>query len=67
MILAVGTFTTALWNADLDPANKRFVADFQAAYHRVPGDFAARAYDTAALLNAALNATGGNGDFEGSS
>lgn len=61
--LAVGTFTTALWNADFDnPANKRFVADFQAAYHRVPGDFAARAYDTAALLNAALNATGGNSD-----
>ena len=41
-------------------ANKKFVADFEAKYGYVPGTYAAQAYDTAALIDAALTATGGS-------
>jgi branched-chain amino acid transport system substrate-binding protein len=43
-------------------ANKRFVEDFQADYKREPSPYAAQAYDTVAILDAALKATGGKTD-----
>jgi len=56
----VGLYNTAQWNHDFDnPQNKRFVADFQKEYGRLPAMHAAQAYDTALLLDAAV------GDIKG--
>jgi branched-chain amino acid transport system substrate-binding protein len=60
---AIGGRTSVFWNKSMDnAANKRFVADFEADYKREPSPYAAQAYDTAALLDAALKATGGKTD-----
>lgn len=57
---ALGTFGTASWTYDLDnPANKKFVADFEKKYGRVPSTYAAQSYDSALLIDAALKKTGG--------
>jgi len=57
---AVGTFQTAFWNVDLkNPANEKFVADFEKKYGYVPSTYAAQAYDAAQLIDSALKATGG--------
>lgn len=57
---ALGGFSAAFWNEGLDnPANKRFVADFETEHKRIPSPYAAQAYDTAMLIDAALRATGG--------
>lgn len=43
------------WNLDLDnPANKKFVADFEKKHNRLPNEFAAQGYDAAMLLDAAV-------------
>ena len=42
-----------------NPTNKKFVADFEAKYGYVPAAYAAQAYDTAALIDAALTTTHG--------
>ncbi len=61
--LAVGAVTGSPYSPDLDnPQNKRFVADFQKKYNRVPSLYAAQSYDAAMLLNAALTKTGGKAD-----
>jgi len=58
---AAGIISTSQWNLDLDnPANKRFVAEFQKAYGRVPTDYASQAYDTAHLVASALKAVAGD-------
>ncbi len=58
--VAVGLNSAANWAPNMDnAANKKFVADFEAKYGYVPGTYAAQAYDTAALIDAALTATGG--------
>jgi branched-chain amino acid transport system substrate-binding protein len=45
----------AHWNLDLDnPANKRFVADFEKKYNRLPNEYASQGYDAAMLLDAAV-------------
>ena len=51
----LGLFDTAHWALDLDnPANKKFVAEFEKAYKRLPSVFAGQAYDTALLIDSAV-------------
>ena len=58
---ALGAMTSASWTDTLDvPANKAFVAAFRAEYKRPPSPYAAIGYDTARLIAAALERTGGN-------
>ena len=58
---AYGAMVSTFWSPDLDNAtNKKFVADFEAAYGRTPSPYAAQGYDTARILNAALKTTGGD-------
>jgi branched-chain amino acid transport system substrate-binding protein len=50
-----GLFNTAHWSPDFDnPANKRFVADFEKEYKRVPTVYASQGYDAAQLIHAAV-------------
>jgi branched-chain amino acid transport system substrate-binding protein len=52
---ALGVKNTAHWSKDLDnEANKKFVADFEAEYGRLPSLYAAQGYDTALLLQSAM-------------
>jgi len=56
----LGLFDTAHWAFDLDnAANKRFVAEFEKEYKRLPSVFAAQGYDTALMIDAAVRAVGG--------
>ena len=49
------------WGPDFDNAeNKRFVADFDKRYGRLPSEYAATAYDSALLLDVALAKVKGN-------
>ena len=51
----LGTVNTSFWAHDMDnPANKRFVADFEKAYGRLPTMYAAQGYDTAMLIDSAV-------------
>jgi branched-chain amino acid transport system substrate-binding protein len=51
----VGMFNTAHWAHDLDNAqNKRFVADFQKQYGRLPTVYASQGYDAAQLIDGAV-------------
>jgi branched-chain amino acid transport system substrate-binding protein len=60
---ALGTLNTAQWSPDLDnPQNKKFVADFEAAYGRLPSVYASQAYDAALLIDSAIRKTGGKLD-----
>ena len=62
----LGMFNTSQWAHDLDNAeNKRFVADFQQNFGRLPSLYAAQAYDAALLIDAAVrDAKGQLGDKE---
>ena len=52
---ALGVKNTSQWSKDLDnAANTKFVADFQAAYGRLPSLYASQGYDTANLLLSAM-------------
>ena len=52
---AVGVKNTSHWSKDIDnEANKKFVADFEAEYGRLPSLYAAQGYDTALLLMSAM-------------
>jgi branched-chain amino acid transport system substrate-binding protein len=56
-----GLFNTAHWSPDFtNPANQRFMAEFQKEYKRVPTLYASQGYDTAELINAAVRDTKGN-------
>ena len=58
---ALGVMNSSQWNKDIDnPANRRFVADFQKAYGRLPSLYASQGYDTARLIASALKAIGGD-------
>ncbi|MEM6670894.1 MAG: ABC transporter substrate-binding protein [Pseudomonadota bacterium] len=58
---AVGFFGATNWAPNLDtPQNKAFVAAFEAKYGYVPGGYAMQGYDTAMLINAAVEAVGGD-------
>lgn len=57
----LGILNTSQWAHDMDnEANKRFVADFQAAYGRLPSLYAAQGYDTARLIDGAVRQLGGD-------
>lgn len=56
-----GFYTTGIWSVAMDnPASKKFVADFKAAYGRVPTDYAMQAYDTAQWIASGLKAVNGD-------
>jgi len=57
----LGMFNTSQWGHDMqNPANKRFVADFQKDYGRLPTLYAAQGYDAARLMDAAVREVKGN-------
>jgi branched-chain amino acid transport system substrate-binding protein len=59
----MGLFDTAHWAFDLDnEANRKFVAEFQKEYKRIPSVFAAQGYDTALLIDSAVRRVKGNLD-----
>lgn len=50
-----GMANAAQWSPDLDnPVNKRFVAEFERTYGRLPSMYASQGYDAALLLDGAL-------------
>lgn len=58
---AVGLLGGANWAPNLDnPQNKKFVAEYEAAYKAVPGSYAFQAYDAAMLIDSAMKATKGD-------
>ena len=57
---ALGAYASSFWSETLDyPTSRKFVADFEAAYGRIPSEYAATAYDGARLIDAALTSIGG--------
>ena len=51
----VGMFNSSQWARDLDNAqNRRFVADFEKDYGRLPSLYASQGYDAAMLIDAAV-------------
>jgi branched-chain amino acid transport system substrate-binding protein len=51
----LGLFSVSHWSIDMDnAANKRFVAEFEKEYKRLPTGYAASGYDTALLLDSAV-------------
>jgi branched-chain amino acid transport system substrate-binding protein len=51
----LGLFDTSHWALDLDnPANRKFVAEFEKEYKRLPSVFASQGYDTALMIDAAV-------------
>jgi branched-chain amino acid transport system substrate-binding protein len=59
----LGTFNSSHWAHDLDnAANKKFVADFEKEYKRIPSLYASQGYDAALLMDAAVRDTKGKLD-----
>ncbi|MBL6076771.1 ABC transporter substrate-binding protein [Belnapia sp. T18] len=57
---ALGFYSAASWAPNMDnPANTKFVKDFEASYGYVPATYAAQAYDGAMLLDSAVRKVGG--------
>ena len=55
-----GLFNTAHWSPDFtNPANQKFVAEFQKEYNRIPTLYASQGYDAAQLIGAAVRDTKG--------
>jgi len=51
----MGLFNSSQWAHDLDnPQNRKFVADFQKDYGRLPSLYASQGYDAALLMDAAV-------------
>lgn len=58
---AVGMFGGMTWAPTMDnPQNRKFVADFEAAFGYVPGSYAMQAFDAANLIASAVNAVNGD-------
>jgi branched-chain amino acid transport system substrate-binding protein len=58
---ALGVKNGSQWSHDLDnPANKKFVADFRAAYGRTPTLYASQGYEAARLIASALKSVDGD-------
>jgi branched-chain amino acid transport system substrate-binding protein len=56
----LGIFDTSHWAYDLDnDANRKFVAEFEKAYNRIPSLFAEQGYTTALVIDAAVRAVKG--------
>ncbi len=62
----LGLFDTSHWALDIDNAtNRKFVAEFEKEYKRLPAVFAAQGYDTALMIDAGVRALKGKvGDKE---
>src|ERR1039458_7447918 len=57
---ALGAFASVYWaETYTDPASKKFRADFESEYGRIPSENAAQAYDGARLIAAALDSING--------
>jgi branched-chain amino acid transport system substrate-binding protein len=57
----LGMFNSSHWAHDLDnAANKKFVADFQKEYGRLPSLYASQGYDAARLIDSAVLGVKGN-------
>lgn len=57
----LGMFNSSQWAHDMqNPVNKRFVADFQKDYGRLPTLYASQGYDAARLMDAAVRDVKGN-------
>ena len=57
----LGMFNSSHWAHDFDnPENKRFVADFEKEYGRLPSLYASQGYDAALLIDAAVRDVKGN-------
>ncbi|MGO9849306.1 MAG: ABC transporter substrate-binding protein [Methylocella sp.] len=57
---AIGIRAVANWSEFLDnPASRKFASDFETEHHRIPSPYAAGAYDTVLMLEAALKSIGG--------
>src|SRR5690606_33544945 len=51
----LGIHSIGHWSIDMDnAANRKFVAEFQKAYSRLPTGYAASGYDTAMLIDSAV-------------
>jgi len=51
----LGLFSVGHWSIDMDnAANRKFVAEFERAYGRLPTGYAASGYDTAMLIDSAV-------------
>ena len=58
---ALGVYGVLTWAPNMDnPHNKKFVAEYEAAYNAVPASYAMQAYDAAMLINSAVDAVKGN-------
>ena len=58
---ALGVISGTHWGPDFDnPANKQFVAEFEAKFSRIPSQYAAQSYDAALLLDSAIGKVKGN-------
>jgi branched-chain amino acid transport system substrate-binding protein len=56
----LGLFDTSHWALDLDnPTNRKFVAEFEKEYKRLPAVFAAQGYDTYLMIDAAVRSLKG--------
>ena len=56
----LGLFNTSQWAHDMDnAANKRFVADFEKEYGRLPTMYASQGYDAARLIDGAVRKVNG--------
>ena len=59
----LGLFDTSHWAIDFDnPANRKFVAEFEKEYQRLPSVFASQGYDTALLIDSAVREVKGRLD-----
>jgi len=58
---AEGIYGALTWAPNMDnPQNKKFVAEYEAAYKAVPASYAMQAYDAAMLINSAVVALKGD-------
>ncbi|HET7193100.1 MAG TPA: ABC transporter substrate-binding protein [Pseudolabrys sp.] len=58
---AIGVYGVLTWAPNMDnPANKKFVSEYEASYKAVPASYAMQAYDAAMLINSAVAAVKGN-------
>jgi branched-chain amino acid transport system substrate-binding protein len=58
---ALGVISGTFWGPDFNnPANKKFVDDYEKKYNRIPSQYAAQSYDAALLLDSAIAKVKGN-------
>jgi len=58
---ALGVISGTFWGPDFNnPANKKFVEDYEKKYNRIPSQYAAQSYDAALLLDSAIGKVKGN-------